>query len=141
MEFSAPAIVYQALLFTALYFILRPLVFDPFLANLDARHQRTRGALEEAAKLRTEVARLQADYEEQMSAIRRQAAEAREEIRKQAESEERELLESARAEAARALARARERIAAEVAATRAALEADMDRLTDEVIARLLKRGS
>jgi F-type H+-transporting ATPase subunit b len=139
MEFSAWTIVYQAILFVALYLILKQLVFDPFLANLDARHRRTRGALEEAAKLREEVAELQADYERQMNAIRREAAAAAEEIRRQAEKEEQQIVEAARHEAARSMAQAREAIAAQTQATRAALAADVTRLTEEILANLLGR--
>jgi F-type H+-transporting ATPase subunit b len=141
MEFSAPTILYQVALFVALYFVLKNLVFDPFLANLDARHQRTRGALEEAGKLRDEAARLQADYEQQMAAIRREAASARDEIRRQAETEEREIIERARLEAARSLVEARKKIAAEAQATRAALAADTARLSEEILASLLGRRS
>ena len=141
MEFSAPTMVYQAVLFVALYFVLKSLVFEPFLAKLDARHQRTRGALEEAAKLRDEAARLQVDYEQQMAAVRREAAAARDEIRRQAEKEEQQIIEAARQAAARALAEARQRIAAEAQATRAALAADTERLSEEILASLLGRRS
>ena len=141
MEFSAPTMLYQAALFVALYFVLKSLVFDPFLANLDARHQRTRGALEEAGTLRDEAARLQADYEQQMAAVRREAATARNEIRRQAETEEQQIIESARREAAHALGAARQKIAAEAQSTRAALAADTARLSEEILASLLGRHS
>ena len=141
MEFSPETIAYQAALFVALYFALKNLVFDRFLANLDARHHRTRGALDEARRLREEAARLQADYESQMAEIRRRAAAAREEIRKQAEEEERELVESARQEAARALTEARVKIAAEAEATRAALAGETARLSEQILASLLGRPS
>ena len=141
MEFTVPQIVYQALLFVALYFVLKNLVFDRFLANIDARHQRTRGALEQATKLRDEAARLQAEYESQLAELRREAAAAGEEIRRQAESEERELLESAREEAARSLTEARRRITAEAETTRAALNAETAKLVEEIVRNVLKRPS
>ncbi|HSD09695.1 MAG TPA: ATP synthase F0 subunit B [Candidatus Binatia bacterium] len=141
MELSPETIVYQAALFVALYFVLKKLVFDRFLANLDAREHRTHGALEQATRLREEAARLQADYESQMAEIRRRGAAEREEIRKQAEEEERELVESARQEAARALTEARAKIAAEAEATRAALAGETSRLAEEILANLLGRRS
>ena len=141
MELNAETIVYQAALFVALYFVLKKLVFDRFLANLDARHDRTRGALEAATRLREEAARLQADYEDQMAQIRRRAAAAREETRRQAEQEERELVESARHEVASALAEARAKIAEDTAATRAALAGEVTRLSEEILASFLGRRS
>lgn len=137
MEFTAPAIAYQVILFLALYAVLKRLVFDRFLENLDQRHQHTRGALEGAAKLREESARLTADYERQMVEIRRQAAAAREEIRRSAEAEERDLIETARAAATRSLAEARARIDAEVRATRTSLEAEITELSEAALAKLL----
>jgi F-type H+-transporting ATPase subunit b len=139
MELSAETIVYQAALFVALYFVLKNLVFDRFLANLDARHDRTRGALEAATRLREEAARLQADYESQMAQLRRRAAAEREEIRKQAEEQERELVESARREAASALAEARAKLAADAEATRATLAGEVTRLSEEILTNLLGR--
>jgi F-type H+-transporting ATPase subunit b len=141
MELSPETIVYQAALFVALYFVLKKLVFDRFLANLDARQQRTRGALEQATRVREDAARLQADYESQMAEIRRRGAAEREKIRKQAEEEERELVESARQAATRALAEARVKIAAEAEATRAALAGETSRLAEEILASLLGRRS
>ncbi len=141
MEFSLETIVYQAALFVALYFVLKKLVFERFLANLDARQDRTRGALEEATRLREEAARLQADYASQMGEIRRRAAAEREESRRQAEEEERKFVESARQEAARALMAARVKIAAEAEATRAALAGEIAPLSEEILASLLGRRS
>ena len=126
MEFSLETIVYQAALFVALYFVLKKLVFERFLANLDARQDRTRGALEQATRLREEAARLQADYESQMAraaSARRPRSGKRSAGRRK--SEERELVESARQEAARALMEARVKIAAEAEATRAALAGEI----------------
>ena len=137
MEFSAPAILYQAVLFVALYFVLKGLVFDPFLANLDARRRRTSGATADAAKLREEAARLRAEYEQQMAAIRHEAAAARDEIRRQAEKEEEEIIEGARLEAARSIAEARETIAAQVRAARATLGSETERLSEEILKTML----
>jgi F-type H+-transporting ATPase subunit b len=141
MEFTVPQILYQALLFVVLYFALKQLVFDRLLANLDARSQRTRGALEQATRLRHETARLQTEYEAQMAELRRHAAAAREDIRQRAEEEERQLLESARQGAARSLAEARQRIAAEAEATRAGLRAEASKLVEEILRDVLKRPS
>ena len=140
MEFTPAQVVYQAVLFIALYFVLKGLVFDRFLASLDARHHRTRGAVEESAKLREEAARLAADYESQMAKIRHEAAAAAEDIRRQAERAERELIDAARREAAEMLAKARATIAEEARGTRAALEAETGPLAQSIIATLLKRA-
>jgi F-type H+-transporting ATPase subunit b len=141
MEFTPQAILYQAILFIALYFMLKRLVFDRFLDNLEARHQRTKGALEEAALLREEAGRLQADYESQMAEMRHQAAVAKDDIRRQTEKGEQELLELARGEAAQSLVKARAEIAEQVRVARASLEGDVAKLSEQVLERLLKRSS
>jgi len=140
MDVTLPAIVYQVVLFLVLYFVLKSLVFDRFLANLEARHHHTRGALDEAAKLREEAASLAADYESQMAKIRHEAAAAREEIRREGEQAERDLLETARREAAQTLATARARIADEARATKVALEAETEPLAERILDTLLKRA-
>ena len=139
MDFTPQAVFYQAVLFVLLYAVLKPLVFDPLLANLQARHDRTRGALEEAAKLREQVTGLRADYAAQIAELGRQAALAKEEIRRQAEASEREILDAARSEAASLLTAVRARIAEEVRATRAALESEVVELSERVLDRLLER--
>ena len=139
MEITPLAVVYQAVLFVALYFALKSLVFDRFLANIDARHQRTRGALEESAKLREQAERLVADYELEMAKIRREAAALGQQIRRQGEEAERDLVETARREAGETLAAARARIAQEADAAKRALEAEVGALSDRVLESLLKR--
>lgn len=140
MEITPLAVVYQAVLFVALYFALKSLVFDRFLANLDARHQRTRGALEESAKLREQAEQLVADYELEMAKIRREAATLGEQIRRQGEEAERDLIETARREAAQTLAAARARIADEANAAKRTLEAEVGTLSERVLEMLLKRA-
>jgi F-type H+-transporting ATPase subunit b len=142
MEFpTVSQVLYQTLLFVALYLALKKLVFDRFLANIDARRRRTRGALEQATKLRQETAQLQSDYETKMSELRREAAAAAEGIRRSAESEERELVESARREATLSLTNARREIAAEAETTRTALRAETAKLVEEIVRDVLKRDS
>jgi F-type H+-transporting ATPase subunit b len=141
MEFTPQAILYQAILFVALYLVLKRLVFDRFLENLEARHRRTQGALEEAMRLREEAGRLRADYEAQMAEMRQRAAVAKDEIRRQAEKGEQDLLELARSEAARSLAKAQAQIDEQVRAARVALEGDVTKLSEQVLERLLKRPS
>jgi F-type H+-transporting ATPase subunit b len=139
MEITPLAVVYQAILFIALYFALKSIVFDRFLGNIDARHRRTLGALEESAKLREQAERLVADYDLEMSKIRREAAALGEQIRRQGEEAERDLIETVRREAGETLASARSRIAQEAEAAKRALEAEIGALSDRVLETLLKR--
>lgn len=129
--------LYQAILFVALYWALKHLVFDRLLEALGDRHRRTRGGLEEAERLKTEAARLQADYEAKMAEIRHQAASARDEIRRQAEKAEQEIIESARREAAEVLAGLRAKIAQEVRAARASLEGETEKLSQKILSDIL----
>lgn len=117
---------------------MKRLVFDRFVQMVDRRHERTRGGLVEAGKLREEAARLQSDYEAQMAEIRHQAMSAKEEIRRQAEKEEQELIESARREAAEILDSLRTKIAEEVRAARATLESETEKLSDQILNVILR---
>ncbi len=138
MEFTLPEVAYQALLFVVVYFILKKTVFERFLENLEARHHRTHGALAEAEALRTETARLQADYEVQLAEMRRQASVARDEIRRQAEASEREILEAARADAAKSLAEARAEIQKQTDAARVSLRGEIETISQQVLAALMQ---
>lgn len=138
MEFTPQQIIYQALLFVAVYFALKTLVFDRLLDNVAARHHRTHGALAEAEQLRVETARLRADYETQLAEIRRQASAAREEIRREAEKAEGEILEAARVEAARTLSEARAEILEQTKVARTSLQGEVDEISRGVLQALVQ---
>jgi F-type H+-transporting ATPase subunit b len=133
--------LYQAILFVALWIVLKRLVWDRFVQNLLMRQRKTQGALEEAKRLREEATRLRSEYESAMVEIHRQAVEAREEIHRQAEKEERQLIDGARGEAAKLLEEARLRIEHEMSSARATLERETDELSQRVARTLLGRSS
>ncbi len=133
--------LYQALMFFALWAILKRVAFDRFAETLAARRRKTEGALAEAKKLGEEARRLRSEYDSAMSEINRQAMQSKEEIRRQAEKEERELVNGARGEAQRLLDELRIHVAREVSGARAALESETDEISERVTRSLLGRPS
>lgn len=133
--------LYQALLFVALWAILKRVALDRFVETLAARRSKTEGALAEARKLGEEAVRLRSEYDSAMAEIKRQAVQEKEEIRRQAEKEERELVNEARGEAQRVLDALRLRVAGEVSIARAALAGETGELSERVAQALLGRPS
>lgn len=132
--------LYQVAMILALWVILKRLVFDRILENLERRRRATSGALDEARKLRDEAAELKASHEAAVAEFRRQAQIEREALRRQGETEERELVERARTEAGRALEAVREQTRREVEGARAELERDAADLAERAVASLLGRS-
>ncbi|MEA2626139.1 MAG: synthase [Candidatus Binatota bacterium] len=140
LEFPPDAsFIYQIVLILVLWAVLKRVVFDRFLANLQQRDEKTRGALDEAQRLRAEAATLRAEYESALAEFRRRGFEERESLRREAEREERALLETARGEAARQLEAVRQRVRAEVTAARAELGREAEELAEQVAQSLLER--
>ena len=131
--------LYQIILFVALWFVLKRLAFDRFLETLRARHAKTRGATDEAARLREEVARMRAEHDAFMASVRREGSRLKEEIRREAENEERQILEAARQQAGEMLESLRVRVASETAAARSALERETADITNRIVERVLGR--
>lgn len=132
--------LYQAALLIALWFVLKRLIFDRLLGNLDRRDERTRGALEEARRLRDEAATLRSEYESSMAEVRREATRIREEIRREAENEERGLIEEARRHAGQTLEEIRTQTDRELQQARKALEAQTEEISSRIVRNVLGRA-
>lgn len=129
--------LYEALLFVALYFVLKSLVFDRFLGAVEKRRERSEGALAEAKRLRDEAAVLRSEQEAALAEVGREAARARDELRQQAAAEERSLIEAAREDAARTLEALRVEVAREIDAARRSLEGEVQALAERMAQTIL----
>lgn len=127
----------MGVLFLLLYFLLMPIIINPYLRARKAREEGIDGARDEAhdAEARAESTIL--EYEEQMRIARREAQEVRESLKTQGASEQRDILEDARSEIAGKLAEERAKIAAEVDTAQKQLEARAASLSQAMVDKIL----
>jgi len=131
---SIPTIV----LLLLLYVIYSLLVRRPMMRVLDARRERTEGAV---LKARADVAAAEAktqDYEQRLREARMTIFKLQESRRQQAQQARAEALAQARARAQEQIREARSAIEQEMAAARGSLQAEVDRLASEIIHTILK---
>ena len=89
-----------------LFFAMSYLLFNPARDYLEKRRKKIAGDLEMAKSSRESALALQAEYEEKLRSINKEAEAIMDEARKKAKKQEAEILEEARAEAGRILDRA-----------------------------------
>ncbi|MFV8753260.1 ATP synthase F0 subunit B [Nannocystaceae bacterium ST9] len=129
----------QGAIFLVLIFVLKPLLFDPWLAARDRRTQRIGGALEEATLMRDQAAEKSAEYEARLRRAKDEALGLRATRRKTAEAEEAAMVAEARREAAEALTRAKALIEADVVKARVELQGRVESLAADVTKQVLGR--
>ncbi|MGO9517691.1 MAG: hypothetical protein ACLPND_11645 [Candidatus Korobacteraceae bacterium] len=121
-----------------LYAIYNLLVRKPLMRTLDARRERTEGAV---LKARADVAAAEAktqDYEQRLREARMVIFKAQESRRQQAQQARAEALAEARARAQQQIREARAAIEQDMTAARGGLQAEVDRLASEIIRTILR---
>src|SRR5271166_882216 len=124
-----------------LYAIYNLLVHKPLMRVLEARRERTEGAV---LKARANVAAAEAktqDYEQRLREARMVIFKAQEARRQQAQQARAEALAQARARAQEQIREARAAIEQDMAAARGGLQAEVDKLASEIIRTILKPAS
>ena len=130
-------ILYQAIPFALVMFILHKLVFKPFSAYLEERDRATVGAREEAERLSQDAGTRMEEYESRLEVARAEAGSIRAERRKVALSVRQAALDEARAEAEERVAEALEVISGEEALAAQELRRMANRLSEDISARVL----
>lgn len=131
----------QGGIFIALVFILKPLLFTPWLEAQRRRVESIDGALAKAKALRSDADALASDYDTQLADARDRALELRSKSRREEEAVQAERLAEARAEAGETLDRERERLQREAEQAREALGGRIDELADQITSKILGRAS
>jgi F-type H+-transporting ATPase subunit b len=131
--------VFQIVLFLVLWTFLRRFLFEPNLAVLKSREERSAGALQEASRVKAEAEAMSEQYRTQLAGIRAGAMQQVDTVYQEAEEQARVLLESARADAARTMADLRETLAQELAQARQSLTASIPTFSREIATKLLGR--
>ena len=127
-----------------LFFAMSYLLFNPARDYLEKRRKKIAGDLETAKSSRESALALQAEYEEKLRSIDKEAEAILDDARKKAKKQEAEILEEARAEAGRILERASREIDLEIVSIASlmagkAVAASMDvKLQDSLIQETLK---
>jgi F-type H+-transporting ATPase subunit b len=131
--------VVQVVLFLALLFLLRRLLFTPFIALLEEREKKTEGVRSEATALTAEGERLQADYESAVAKARDQGAALKEGILQEARSGRERILTQAREQAAGKLAAVREEVRQEMVKARQFAAREAEEIARQMAEKVLGR--
>ena len=132
-------VVVQIVFFLVLLFILRRLLFAPFVALLEERERKTEGAKGEAAALMAEGERLRADYESRITQAEDQGAALKEGILQEARSGRERTLAEAREQAASRLAAVREEVRQEMAKARQFAAREAEEIARQMAEKVLGR--
>ena len=124
-------------IFFACYFVLKFLVFKPYLALLNHRREKTIGLREKAVAASERTEKLRADYETFMRAERKKVAGWTDEERKKVSDEERRIVQEARDQVATDLAALRTRVATEVERARRELMPSVAEFSSQIASKLV----
>ena len=131
--------LFQIFLFLVLWTFLRRFLFEPNLAVLKAREERSAGALQEAIRVKAEAEAIDAQYRIRLAETRTGAMQQVDTVYREAEEQAREIVESARTDATGIIASMRETLTQEVAEARRSLTARVPEFSREIAAKLLGR--
>ncbi len=129
----------QLVVFLALYYILKPLLWKPFLATIDERKALTTGNQEKAAEEEAEVLRMQEQYEASLRDARQAASAERQKTRAEAQKAEKEVLDAARAEAVGITTKVRGEVEQATAKARESLKSQADDIANAMTDKILGR--
>lgn len=131
----------QGGIFIALVFVLKPILFTPWLEAQAKRLVSIDGAFDKAKSLRTEADELSSDYDAKLATARDEALTMRSHMRRDEEATQAKSLAEARGAASKELEANRARLAAETEKAREALGGKVDELADQITHKVLGRAS
>jgi F-type H+-transporting ATPase subunit b len=131
--------IFQIILFLVLWTFLRRFLFEPHLAVLDNRKERSAGALQEAGQVRAEAEQIAEQYRTSLTQARAGATQQIDVIYRSAETESGTLLDAARAEAARTIAGMQDALQRELVEARQSLDARVPEFSRSIAEKLLGR--
>jgi F-type H+-transporting ATPase subunit b len=133
------SVLYQIVLFIALWFVLSKGLFRPYIHLLDVREKKTAGARHDSADLEREAARLKAQYEERIAQAQTAGTAAKESIVQEARQQREQILTQARQEAVAGLELARREIAGQMAREGQLADVEVATLARQVASKILGR--
>jgi F-type H+-transporting ATPase subunit b len=134
------SLIVQAVNFLILLFILKRLLYKPFLAKMGERTAAIQKSLDEAQAARAEATRQQEENETRLRAAHAEAAAIRAQAMKEASEEQKRLVEAARAESQRLVESAKAQMDADVRRAREELRREVADLATAVAEKLVRRS-
>jgi F-type H+-transporting ATPase subunit b len=131
--------VLQIVLFLVLWMFLRRFLFEPNLAVLSNREQRSAGALKDASRVKAEAEEMGEQYKARLAETRAGALQQVDTVYREAEEQARSLIEASRAEAAGIMANMRETLGQELTEARRLLEERVPDFSRDIAEKLLGR--
>lgn len=128
-------------IFALLFFLLRPLLFQPVLRLLEARRVAIAGATKEAAQLQAKAADMSASIAASLDEAREDAKAARAKIIEEARRRSVDIIRQVHESCARATEAARVQRDQALESVRVSLHADVDALACAAVSRILGRKS
>jgi F-type H+-transporting ATPase subunit b len=133
------SLIFQAVLFLALWMFLRKFLFEPHLAVMQQRTQRSEGALKEAQQVRADAESIEERYKSQLAQTRTGTMQQVDTVYRAAEDQAKALTDAARTEANQTLATMRVSLQQEIAAAKQDLEARVPEFARTIAEKLLGR--
>ena len=130
----------QLLVLTVLFFVLKTLVFQPFLQSMDIREEKTVKARERAAAIDARSADLTAEMNEALAKAREEAQAARKELRLEGLEARESETKDARAQADATLREAQAALEGEVAEAQKQAASQVDVLARTLASKALGRS-
>ena len=133
------SLIFQAVLFLALWMFLRKFLFEPHLAVMQQRTQRSEGALKEAQQVRADAESIEERYKSQLAQTRTGMMQQVDTVYRAAEEQAKALTDVARTEANQTLATMRVSLQQEIAAAKQDLEVRVPEFARTIAEKLLGR--
>lgn len=133
------SLIFQVVLFLALWMFLRKFLFEPHLAVMQERTQRSAGALKEAQQVRADAESIEERYKSQLAQTRTGTMQQVDTVYRTAEEQAKSLTDAARTEANQTLATMRASLQQEIAAAKQDLEARAPEFARTISEKLLGR--
>lgn len=133
------SILFQIVLFLALWMFLRKFLFEPHLAVMQQRTQRSEGAVKEAQQVRADAESIEGRYKAQLAETRTGTMQQVDTVYRAAEEQAKTLTDAARAEADQTLASMRTSLQQEIASARQELGSRAPEFARTITEKLLGR--
>jgi F-type H+-transporting ATPase subunit b len=133
-------LLFQAVNFLVLLFLLNILLYKPIRKVLNDRQTDIRASKEKTASVDREVQEKMARYEQKLRDVKAEATEERNRMLREARSEEAGIIDSARGDAAEAISRIQTEIRKESAEAEGYLRAQAETLSRAICEKVLGRS-
>lgn len=124
--------------FFILMFILNAILFKPMVELFRQREQTIKGALDEAQSMNEKKEKAIAQMNADLAAARAEAKRIINELKEEGLAHQREVVSNAEKEAVQMIEKARAEIKAETERVRNLLKQEVDRLSEEIVNKLIK---